>query len=107
MSYYPNLIAYMNELVIDRKQSYKILVDSNLDFGQEGDLVSDFLKHNPDVVLDPDKPVAGRVLVTVNRLVGEWHGYEPMSWLLQYRPVGRVGYGHLLFVVPAAGNFGR
>ncbi len=54
-----------------------------------------------DVVLDPEKPVAGRVLVSVNRLVGEWHGYEPMYWLLRYKPVGRVGYGHLLFVVPA------
>jgi hypothetical protein len=101
MTYYPNLIAYMNEWVLDRNQSYRILVDSNLDFGQEGYLVHDFLMRNPDVVLDPDKPVSGRVLVTVNRLVGEWHGYEPMFWLQRYRPVGRVGYGHLLFVVPA------
>ncbi len=35
MSYYPNLIPYMNEWVIDRKlPSYKILVDSNLDYGR-------------------------------------------------------------------------
>ncbi len=101
MSYYPNLIPYMNEWVLDRKQSYKILVDSNLDYGQEGDLVHEFLIQNPDVVLEPDKPTAGRVLVGVNRLVGEWHGYEPMYWLLRYQPAGRVGYGHLLFVVPA------
>jgi len=101
ISYYPNLIPYMNEWVIDRKQSYKILVDSNLDYGQEGDLVHHFLTRNPDVVLDPEKPVAGRVLVSVNRLVGEWHGYEPMYWLLRYQPAARVGYGHLLFVVPA------
>lgn len=101
MSYYPDLIPYMNEWMLDRKQSYKVLVDSNLDYGQEGELVHDFLRQNPDVVLDPDKPVAGRVLVSVNVLVGEWHGYEPMSWLLRYQPVGRVGYGHLLFVVPA------
>lgn len=101
MSYYPNLIPYMNEWVLDRKQSYKILVDSNLDYGQEGDIIREFLVRNPDVVLDPEKPVAGRVLVSVNRLVGEWHGYEPMYWLLRYQPAGRVGYGHLLFVVPA------
>jgi hypothetical protein len=101
MSYYPNLIPYMNEWVLDRTQSYKILVDSNLDYGQEGDIVHDFLTQNPDVVLDPEKPVAGRVLVTVNRLVGDWHGYEPMDWLLRYKPAGRVGYGHLLFIVPA------
>lgn len=99
MSYYPNEIAYMNEWVVDRKQSYRILVDSNLDYGQEGDLVREFLARNPDVVLEPEAPVNGRVLVGVNRLVGEWHGYEPMYWLLQHQPIGRVGYGHLLFVI--------
>jgi 4-amino-4-deoxy-L-arabinose transferase-like glycosyltransferase len=104
MSYYPNLIPYMNEWVFDRKQSYKILVDSNLDFGQEGDVVRVFLKRNPDVILDPEKPISGRVLVSVNRLVGEWHGYEPMFWLLRYQPVSRVGYGHLLFLVPSQGT---
>ena len=101
MSYYPNMIAYMNEWVVDRKQSYRILVDSNLDFGQEGYLVHDYLIQNPDVVLDPEKPTAGRVLVSVNRLVGEFHGYEPMYWLQRCRPAGSVGYGHLLFIVPA------
>ncbi len=101
MSYYPNLIPYMNEWVFDRRQAYKILVDSNLDFGQEGGIIQDFLARNPDVVLDPEKAVPGRVLVTVNRLVGEWHGYEPMFWLLRYKPITRVGYGHLLFIVPA------
>jgi hypothetical protein len=91
----------MNEWVFDRKQSYKILVDSNLDFGQEGDLVHEFLRRNPDVALNPDSPTPGRVLVSANRLVGDWHGYEPMHWLLRYQPVACVGYGHLLFVVPA------
>jgi hypothetical protein len=100
ISYYPDEISYMNEWVMDRKQSYKILVDSNLDYGQEGDIVHEFLLRNPDVALDPERPVAGRVLVSVNRLVGEWHGYEPMHWLLRYQPAGRVGYGHLLYVVP-------
>jgi hypothetical protein len=60
MSYYPNLIAYMNEWVIDRTQSYKILVDSNLDYGQEGDLVSDFLKHNPGRRAQPQQTCRGK-----------------------------------------------
>lgn len=101
MTYYPNVIPYMNEWVVDRRQSYKILADSNLDFGQDGDLVHDFLTRNPDVMLDPPKPVPGRVLVSVNHLVGVWRGYVPMYWLLRYQPAACVGYGHLLFVVPA------
>ncbi len=101
MSYYPNVMAYMNEWAVDRTYAYKILVDSNLDYGQEGDVVRKFMGRNPDVVLDPEQPVQGRVLVTVNRLVGVWHEYPPMYWLLRYKPVARVGYGHLLYVVPA------
>jgi Dolichyl-phosphate-mannose-protein mannosyltransferase len=101
LSYYPNLIPYMNEWVLDRKQSYRILVDSNLDWGQDAELVRDFLMHNPDVVLDPERPQPGRVLVSANRLVGAYHGYQPMNWLLCYKPVASVGYGHLLFLVPA------
>jgi Dolichyl-phosphate-mannose-protein mannosyltransferase len=100
MTYYPNVIPYVNEWVFDRKQSYKLFADSNLDFGQERDLVRDFLTRNPDVVLDPEKPEPGRVLVSVNHLVGVWRGYKPMDWLLRYKPVSSVGYGHLLYFVP-------
>jgi Dolichyl-phosphate-mannose-protein mannosyltransferase len=99
ISYFPNEVAYMNEWVTDRTQSYKILGDSNLDYGQEGDLVHEFIAQNPDVKLDPMTPVEGRVLVSVNPLIGDWQGYEPMYWLLRLQPIGRVGYGHLLFAV--------
>ena len=33
-SYYPHFLPYFNELVWDRRQAYKILADSNLDWGQ-------------------------------------------------------------------------
>src|SRR5262249_53263452 len=58
-SYYPNLIPYMNEWVTDRRLSYRILADSNLDWGQNMGAVENFLKANPDVMLDPDEPVSG------------------------------------------------
>ena len=101
-SYYPEMIPYMNEWVFDRKLSYKILADSNLDWGQNQHLVRDFLRNNPDVVLNPDEPVSGRVLVNANRLVGIWpKGKGPLFWALRYRPVAHVGYAHLLYVIPA------
>jgi hypothetical protein len=100
-SYYPHLIPYMNEWVLDRKLSYRLLADSNLDWGQNAALVQRFLKDNPDVVLDPDKPVSGRILVSANRLTGiDSKEKGPLTWALQYRPVGHVGYAHLLFEIP-------
>jgi len=101
LSYYPHMIPYMNEWVFDRRLSYKILADSNLDWGQNSRLVEEFLKKNPDVILNPDTPISGRVLVRANRLVGIYPDHKPMLWLSRYRPVTHIGYAHLLFVVPA------
>jgi Dolichyl-phosphate-mannose-protein mannosyltransferase len=100
-SYYPHMIPYMNEWVMDRKLSYRLLADSNLDWGQNAGLVHRFLQNNPDVVLDPDNPVSGRILVSANRLIGIAPKEKgPLTWALQYRPVGHVGYAHLLFQIP-------
>ena len=100
-SYYPHMIPYMNEWVLDRKLSYRLLADSNLDWGQNTGLVQRFLQNNPDVVLDPDKPVSGRILISANRLIGIAPTEKgPLTWALQYRPVGHVGYAHLLFQIP-------
>ncbi len=100
-SYYPHMIPYMNEWVFDRRLSYKILADSNLDWGQDGEVVQEFLRNNPDVILDPPGPVAGRILVSANRLTGI-HRWEPSAVYLamHYKPVAQVGYAHFLFVVP-------
>jgi hypothetical protein len=101
-SYYPHMIPYMNEWVWDRASSYKILADSNLDWGQDAGLVRNFLKANPDVVLDPDDPIPGRILVGADRLVGVAPKEKgPLRWLLPYHPVAQIGYAHFLFVVPS------
>jgi 4-amino-4-deoxy-L-arabinose transferase-like glycosyltransferase len=108
LSYYPHLIPYMNELVPDRRFGYKILADSNLDWGQNERWVQRFLLENPDVVLDPDEPVCGRVLMSANRLVGVEPRFRGRpSWARRYKPVGHVAYAHLLFRIPGPGDAGR
>jgi hypothetical protein len=99
-SYFPQMIPYMNEWVLDRRSAYKILADSNIDWGQNERLVEEFLRNNSDVKLNPETPVTGRVLVSVNRLVGVDPRHTPPNWLLQYQPVAHVGYAHLLYVIP-------
>jgi 4-amino-4-deoxy-L-arabinose transferase-like glycosyltransferase len=100
-SYYPHMIPYMNELVWDRKMAYRIAADSNLDWGQNSSAVVRFLKANPDVVLNPQEPTSGRILVGVNSLTGvnRWH---PIRWVTAQglRPTAHVKYGHLLFMAP-------
>ncbi len=99
-SYYPQMIPYMNEWVRDRRFAYKIVADSNLDWGQDQAVVDDFLRKHPDVVLDPQGPVAGRVLVRANRLTGIYR-WDSAAYLTEhYQPVAQVGYAHFLFSIP-------
>jgi hypothetical protein len=75
---------------------------ASLDWGQDAAIVDEFLRKNPDVILNPPRPVAGRVLVSANCLTGV-HRWSPPAVFLakRYRPVAQVGYAHFLFVVPA------
>lgn len=100
-SYYPQMIPYMNEWVRDRRFAYRILADSNLDWGQDQAIVDGFLREHPDVVLDPPGPLAGRVLVRANRLTGIYR-WDSAAYLTQhYVPIAQVGYAHFLFSIPS------
>jgi hypothetical protein len=102
-SYYPHLIPYMNEWAGDRRLAYRLLADSNLDWGQNEYLVRGFLATNPDVVLNPDMPICGRVLMSANRLtgvLGSRKNWKAHSWAWGYRPVAHIGYAHFLFHIP-------
>jgi hypothetical protein len=101
-SYYPQMIPYMNEWSGDRRESFRILADSNLDWGQNTEMVGEFLRRNPDVILNPAEPVAGRVLVNANRLTGVDRWHPALLYLAKYKPIAHVGYAHFLFVVPPA-----
>jgi 4-amino-4-deoxy-L-arabinose transferase-like glycosyltransferase len=103
MRYYPHLIPYMNEWAGDRRFAYRLLADSNLDWGQNEPLVRKFLEQNPDVLLNPEEPVCGRVLMSANRLtgvLGTRKNWKSPAWTWRYEPVAHVGYAHFLFQIP-------
>lgn len=100
ISFAPDYIPYTNELIPDRKQTYRFLADSNVDWGQAKLAALEFLQSNPDVAFQPDAPVHGRVLVSVNHLVGVLDAPEKYAWLRQHRPVGHIRHAYLLFRVP-------
>lgn len=99
LSYYPDLLPYMNELVTDRKMSYRILADSNLDWGQDNDQIDRYLEAHPEVIWEPERPTAGRILVGINWLDDVFKRHHD-TWLREhFRPVGQLHYSHLLFEV--------
>jgi 4-amino-4-deoxy-L-arabinose transferase-like glycosyltransferase len=97
-SYYPYYIPYFNELVGRRINGYRLLADSNLDWGQYGYELERYRADHPDAVMEPAAPTAGTVLVRVNYLVGVTGQRDDYAWLRDhFRPVDHIGYGVLVY----------
>jgi 4-amino-4-deoxy-L-arabinose transferase-like glycosyltransferase len=101
MSYYPHWLSYLNEAVPDRTSLYRYCADSNLDWGQDQWYARRYLKRHPDVRLAPAQPTRGKLLVSVNDLVGVTAPRDRYRWLRDgYQPSATVAYSWLLFIVP-------
>jgi hypothetical protein len=103
LSYYPHFLPYFNELVWDRKMSYRILADSNLDWGQHVWYFRQYVATHPGAIVEPERPTAGTILVGANVLTGVAYGPEKFRWLRDnFKPVDHVAYSVLVFHVSAA-----
>ena len=101
LSYHPHHIAYFNELIGRRVNAYRYLADSNLDWEDVDHFVAAYQRAHPEtpLVVNPETPRAGYLLVGANELVGVLHP-EKYRWLREnFRPVGHVAYSHLIFHV--------
>ncbi len=100
ISYFPNYLSYFNELVPNRTYAYKILADSNLDWGQNKANLADFLAKHPDYQFEPSQPAAGTIVVGVNELTGVVGGPGDFAWLREnFKPVGNFDYTYLFYHV--------
>ena len=98
LSYFPFYLSYFNELVLDRTQSYRILADSNIDWGQNKAELTEFLSQHPDYSFEPTVPTAGTVVVGVNELIGVVGKPEDFQWLRErFKPVGNFRYSYLIY----------
>jgi hypothetical protein len=100
-SYFPNYISYFNEIVLNRTTAYHYLADSNLDWGQNKGVLKRFLSQHKDYHYNPQRPVAGTVVVDVNQFVGVLGEPETYDWLRDCcQPAGTFRYTSLIFHVP-------
>jgi hypothetical protein len=96
---FPNFIAYTNEFITDKKNAWRYLADSNLDWGQRHKQIQFYLDANPDVIFEPEKPTMGKVLVRINKLAGT-RDANAYKWLREgYEPVAVVEGCYVLFDV--------
>jgi hypothetical protein len=103
VSYAPDFLPYTNELILDRKLAFESIADSNLDWGQSRQALRDWLLAEKDarrdVTFEPGRPVAGRVVVGINALVGVTGSPERYAWLRALTPVSHVRNAYLVFDV--------
>ena len=99
-SFYPNFLPYFNEIVWDRLQAYRFLADSNIDWGQNSDELTDYLSVHPDAVYAPEKIQSGHIVVSVNQLTGVQGDLETYKWLRDnFRPVDSISYTYLIYQI--------
>ncbi|MDX1955838.1 MAG: hypothetical protein SFU20_09920, partial [Chitinophagaceae bacterium] len=99
--FYPNLIAYHNELVAD-KRVYTIMASSNVDFGQSAFRLQKFLTNNPEYRIPDSIPQPGKYIQGVDAYLGLMDKYK-IDWLNDhFKPVGQFDHSFLLFEVTEA-----
>jgi hypothetical protein len=100
LSYHPHYLPYFNELVPDRKRAYRILADSNLDWGQNDHLLERWRREHPAAHYEPERPVTGTVVARVNFFTGVLRE-DKLRWMrmLELEPVGHLAYSYLIFEV--------
>lgn len=96
--FFPNLISYTNELILDKKKAYTIMADSNLDYGQGNFSINNYLQKHKDVQLADTVAKAGKFVLGVNDYV-DIYSSGKYGWLKKFEPVDHINHCYLLFNV--------
>jgi Dolichyl-phosphate-mannose-protein mannosyltransferase len=106
LSIHPHYLAYFNELAGGPANGSRWLIDSNLDWGQDGEYVRRvYAAESPRrVLIDPSGPVAGRIAVNLSNLVGrDPNAALRHAWLRDnFKPIATIGYSWQVFDVTEA-----
>jgi hypothetical protein len=99
-AYFPNLIPYTNELVLNKKTVFKIVNDSGLDYGQAADRLDAFLESDSSFMYAPTQPAKGKFVVSIKDLCNWWNGKtNAYSWLWVHQPIGHYQHAYILFEI--------
>lgn len=98
--YFPNLISYTNEMIIDKKNTYKVFADSNLDFGQGWFTIEQYLKKHPDVKMASTEPAEGKFVLGINDYL-DLNQTGNHAWLSMFKPTSHIDFCFLYFDISA------
>lgn len=97
--YFPDLIAYTNEFVVDKKNVFRMIRDASIDYGQNNDAVAQYVLTHPEVTIPSKTPKPGKYIVTMMQLFDEGpaSAKPKFFWLLNFEPVTHYKYSNFIF----------
>ncbi len=100
--YFPHFLPYTNEFILDKKNAWKKIADTNLCYREGGNYLHAYLATHKNAVYEPAEPVSGLVVVEVNDYLGIQENSRDgrYDWLRGLEPVGHIHSQYLIFDVP-------
>ncbi len=99
LAVFPDYISYTGELAGPRIHAWRLMADSNLEWGQDRWYLGAYLQKHPQAILNPQEPTAGHIVVRVNLLTGVFQE-ERFRWIREnFDPVGRVRGSYLVYQI--------
>jgi hypothetical protein len=95
-SYFPNLLAYTNELLWNKTRVYKVLASANIDVGQARYSMETYLKKNPGCRIPGSLPAAGHFILGINDYL-DLKQTGRYTWIQDFEPYSHVNHCYLLF----------
>jgi hypothetical protein len=108
IQYFGNPLSFSNVAVQPKRDAYRLMADSNLNWGQNRERLTHLLKKAgmETTQLEPVQLLPGHVTLDVNAVAGVWD-FEQHRWVREHlRPQAHVGHTHLAYEVDNE-TFGR
>ena len=100
LRYFPHFLPYTNEFITDKKMAYKKVADTNLCYGEGQKYLKQYLSKNKDVILMPEKPLAGKVIMEVNEMLNlNVRTAGKYDWIQSLIPIDHIHSQYLVFNV--------
>ncbi|MGC4036025.1 MAG: glycosyltransferase family 39 protein [Chitinophagaceae bacterium] len=96
--YFPNVLAYSNEFLIPKRYVYKVMSNTNENYGQSEFFISSYLSAHPEVKRAPLNYQTGKFVISVSEYL-DLYKTGDFTWLRKYEPIGQVSHSYLLFEI--------
>ena len=94
--FFPNLISYSNEFIPIKKDAYKIMADSNIDFGQGWYALQEYMKKDPGAqIVTPERVKGNKFVIGVNDYL-DLKGDHKYSWIYDIKPDEQINHCFLV-----------